>query len=34
MAEQGPGAAFYSLEVPIHTVGTEAMLKPPLGVEN
>jgi hypothetical protein len=34
MAEQGSGAAFHSLEVPGHTVGTKAMLRPPLGVEH
>jgi hypothetical protein len=34
MAEQDPSVAFHSLEVPIYTIGTEAMLRPPLGVEN
>jgi hypothetical protein len=34
MAEHDLGAAFHSMEVPKHTVSTEAMLRPPLGVEN
>jgi hypothetical protein len=33
MAEQGPGAAFYSLEVPITSVGNDTMLRAALGLE-
>jgi hypothetical protein len=33
MAEQHPGATFHSLEVPIHSLSTEAMLRPSQGME-
>jgi hypothetical protein len=33
MAEQGPGATFQHLEVPIHSLGADTMLKAPLGLE-
>jgi hypothetical protein len=33
MAKQGPGAAFYLLEVPIQGLGTEGLLRPPQGME-
>jgi hypothetical protein len=33
MAEQRPGATFHSLEVPIHSLGTKAMLRPSQGME-
>jgi hypothetical protein len=33
MAEQGPSTAFQHLEVPIHSLGANTMLKPPQGME-
>jgi hypothetical protein len=33
MAEQGPGATFLFLEVPITSVGPNTMLRAPLGLE-
>jgi hypothetical protein len=34
MAEQGPSATFQHLEVPIHSLSANTMLRPPLGLEN
>jgi hypothetical protein len=34
MAEQGPNLAFQHLEVPIHSLGADTMLRPPFGLEN
>jgi hypothetical protein len=33
MAEQGFITAFQHLEVPLHSLGAEAMLRPPVGLE-
>jgi hypothetical protein len=33
IAEQGPSATFYLLEVPIQGLGTEGLLRPPQGME-
>jgi hypothetical protein len=33
MAEQGPGATFQHLEVPIYSLGADTMLRAPLGLE-
>jgi hypothetical protein len=33
MTKQGSSAAFQHLEVPIHSLGAEAMLRPPQGME-
>jgi hypothetical protein len=33
MAEHGSSATFQHLEVPIHSLGAEAMLRPPQGME-
>jgi hypothetical protein len=34
MAEQGSSTTFQHLEVPIHSLGADTMLKSPLGLEN